>query len=62
MSVERWRAIIEQAKAEAYGSDPIEQEIEAVRQQSPARLPCGLRELAPDERTLTGAGEQGRTE
>jgi hypothetical protein len=57
--VKRWRPMIEQAKKEAYGPDPLEVEILAVRQQAQARPRCGLVELSTDDRPIAGGDEPG---
>jgi hypothetical protein len=51
------------AKREANEPCPIEAAIAEVEAQAlPHRLPCGLRELAPDERPATSGDGQGRVD
>ena len=40
----------------------VEEMIEAALQATPQRLPCGFRELRPDERLASGGGEQRRAD
>jgi hypothetical protein len=55
-----WAEIIATAKKEATEPCPIEQAIRDV--EAKARLPCGLRELAPDGQPATNGDEQWRAD
>jgi hypothetical protein len=58
-----WAEVIATAKREANEPCPIEAAIAEVEAQAlPHRLPCGLRELAPDERPAISGDEQERTD
>ena len=59
-----WEQVLMRAQAEIdSGFDPIENAIAEVRAQAPPpALPCGLRELSPEERPSTSGNEQERTD
>src|SRR5262245_38738136 len=54
-----WAEVLKQLREER---PTVEEMLEAALQDTPQRLPCGFRELRPDERLASGGGEQRRAD